>query len=236
VNFKIKYCKAEYILRSVDRATICGKTFSHKHDIEVEANIMNKINKLEKKLNIWLQRDLSFEGKIIIVKTFGISQLIYSMQNQYFEDSHLRSIEQIMYQFIWAKGGKLNNPERIKRNILKNTYFNGGMRAPDMTSIDLSLKTKYFLDKLRVPENDVSIVTDIILKNSNNPSRKSYFFNEKNVTDKFIKKNIIGINLIFKLFERDLESNLNTGTKLSRRYADCVSTINIANYKAKKYL
>jgi hypothetical protein len=64
-----------------DSVCICGITYSNDDNKSYNENITNKILKLERQLNIWRQRNLTLEGKILIVKTFGLSQLIYSLQS-----------------------------------------------------------------------------------------------------------------------------------------------------------
>jgi len=229
-NFEIKYCNETFNIVSVNRLTVCGRVYSNLEEIENESNVQSKILKLEKQVNIWSQRDLSIEGKIVIVKTFGLSQVIYSMQNYFFSHSQLREIEKIIYKFIWSKRGKVG-VERIKRNILKNNYEMGGLKAPDLQAIDLSLKTKYFLDNIKKEDSDIGIVTDCILYEANNFERRAYFYNGDSLSDNFIKKSVEGINRIFSYFESDLEINLGIN-RLTRRYADCISTINLGNYIA----
>jgi len=43
-----------------------------------ELNFAEKIRNLEKTLNSWKRRNLTLYGKINIVKTFGLSKLIYN--------------------------------------------------------------------------------------------------------------------------------------------------------------
>ena len=72
------------IINTTDQITICGKTFPLNSAIEEKNNINEKIEKLEKQLNKWKKRNLTVEGRILISKTFGISQTIYTMQNTYY--------------------------------------------------------------------------------------------------------------------------------------------------------
>ena len=43
----------------------------------IKENFYLKIDKMKTKLNLWLSRDLTIYGKSLIVKTLGISQLVY---------------------------------------------------------------------------------------------------------------------------------------------------------------
>ncbi len=93
--------------------TICGKTFSLDPQIEETKNINDKIDKLERQLNMWRKRKLTIEGRILVVKTFAISQTLYTMQNTFYSANKLKKIESIIYKYIW------NGIDRVKRDVIK---------------------------------------------------------------------------------------------------------------------
>ncbi len=126
-------------LNTTKEITICGKTFSLDPDIEVSKNIDDKITKLEKQLNMWKKRKLTIEGKILIVKTFAISQTLYTMQNTYYPLSKLKKIETLIYKYIW------NGIDRIKRDIIKKHYKDGGLKGPDIFLINQTCHLKQVL-------------------------------------------------------------------------------------------
>lgn len=107
--------------------TMCGKTFSFNIEIEKLYNIDNKIEKLRKKLNMWKARSLTPIGKILIVKTFGISQLIYFMQSSTFTKENLDYVDKLITDFV--SNGKR---PKIKMEILKNSYELGGLNSSDI--------------------------------------------------------------------------------------------------------
>jgi len=124
---------------------ICGINFSNNVNYEYELNVLEKIEKMEKQLIIWLQRALSIEGKILIVKTFGLSQLIYSLQMCEVKDSELIDIERIIFKFLWNKKWVGSSaPDRIKRIFLKQSYSKGGLNVPDIGALNSALKAKQF--------------------------------------------------------------------------------------------
>jgi len=123
----------------LQKLVICGKTYSCDIEIENEDNIGKRIQKMDKAIEQWNKRNLSTEGRIMIVKTFGISQIIYMMQNTYFSKQHLKTLEKKIYKFIW-KG-----PDKIKRETLQQEYEDGGLKAPDIATIDKVLKLKQVL-------------------------------------------------------------------------------------------
>jgi hypothetical protein len=85
------------------------------------------------------------EGKTLIVKTFGLSQIIYNMQSYGFKSAKLINTERIIFKFLWSKNENPNGIDRIKQTIMKNEYLKGGMKVTDVESLDRSLKLKQFI-------------------------------------------------------------------------------------------
>ena len=134
------------VLKTTETIKICGVTFSCNDTVAYKNNITDKITKLEKQIIRWLPRYLSLEGKLLIVKTFGLSQLIYSLQMCEIKETDTKKIESIIFRFLW--NNKWNGsiaPDRIKRSFLKSSYERGGLNVPDIQILDKALKTKQFL-------------------------------------------------------------------------------------------
>jgi len=129
------------LIRSSESIKICGVVYSNDSSKAYRANIIDKITKLEKQLVRWLPRFLSLEGKLLIVKTFGLSQIIYSLQMNEIRDTELKTIERLVFRFLWNNKWAGNPaPDRIKRNQLKKKYEDGGLKAPDIGNLDIALK------------------------------------------------------------------------------------------------
>jgi exonuclease III len=138
------------VVSTVESLSICGVSFSNNANIAYENNILDKILKMERQLIIWLQRPLSMEGKILIVKVFGMSQLIYILQMCEINQSDIVDIERMIFKFLWNKRwvGTVA-PDRIKRSTLKLTYEKGGLQVPDVGNMDKALKVKQFIRAMR---------------------------------------------------------------------------------------
>ena len=82
---------------------------------------------MESNLRAGRNRNLTCERKSLIIKTFGLSQLIYGMQVIEIKDTCIKKIEQIMFGYIWLRSGsdKERGICRIKRGALKNKYGEG---------------------------------------------------------------------------------------------------------------
>jgi hypothetical protein len=102
-----------------------------------------------------MARNLSINGKSIIAKTFGLSQIIYSMQSCEFRQEDLIRVERTYFKFLWSKNWDKKAPERIKRSYLKNDKDLAGINALDIVSMYEAIKLK------KVQE---AMVTDNILK------------------------------------------------------------------------
>jgi len=137
---------------------ICGITLSNNNEIAYKENVINKITKLEKQLDVWRMRNLTLQGKILIVKTFGISQLIYSFQSTNVKDVELTKIEDIIFRFIWnIKKSTRIASGKIARKMLKKDRESGGLNAPDIFNINNAIKYKNVLRHANSDKHLISI-------------------------------------------------------------------------------
>jgi hypothetical protein len=91
-------------------------------------------------------RNLSLGGKILIIKIYGHSQLIYNLQCYGILQKELVLVERLIFKFVWSKDWyKVHACKRIKRSVLKAEYEEGELKAPDIECLDKSLKLKQFL-------------------------------------------------------------------------------------------
>ena len=86
-----------------------GIFFSYDSKKANELNFVEKIRNLEKTLNSWKRRNLTLYGKVNIVKTLGLSKLIYSASVLVIPEQLINEINSIILNFIWD--GK---PAKIK--------------------------------------------------------------------------------------------------------------------------
>ncbi len=132
-----------FLVNTVESIKICGITFSNNLEVAYECNVLEKINKLKKKLSAWQYRGDESRGKILVTKTFGVSQLIYSMQACNFDEIDIKKTEAFVFKFLWNKKLSGNRaPEQIKRSMLKNDYELGGLKVTDLRSLNNALKLK----------------------------------------------------------------------------------------------
>ena len=88
---------------------------------------------------MWTIRDLSLYGKITIIKTFGISQLVFPLTNLPAPPKETtKRIEQKNFAFLWD-----HKPDKIKRIIMYKSYEEGGLRMTNIHCFESSLKLSW---------------------------------------------------------------------------------------------
>ena len=147
LNYDVQYNGQNVKISTLKEMKICGIWYCTSKEREYELNISEKIKKLEHKIKLWKPRNLTFEGKILIVKTFGLSQLIYNLQVHRINEESLKQIERIIFGFVWQSSQSKNEKgiDRIKRSILKNEISEGGLNITDIDCLNRALKLKQFI-------------------------------------------------------------------------------------------
>ncbi len=113
-----------------------GVTFTTDLKNMEELNFIPKFEKLKSILRIWSMRDMTPMGRITIVKTLGLSQLIYLLSvlpkpsNEFLKD-----LDTVLYKFIWA-----NKPDKVSRKTIVGDYQDGGLKMMHIPSMIKGLK------------------------------------------------------------------------------------------------
>ena len=81
-------------------AKILGIHFSYDDKGNNEFNFNHKVERLQTKLNMWSGRDLTLFGKVMIIKTLGLSQLIYSASNLVVPDGIAGAVKTKSFKFL----------------------------------------------------------------------------------------------------------------------------------------
>jgi DNA-binding transcriptional regulator YhcF (GntR family) len=154
----------------------------------IQQNFDPIIEKIDNSIKFWQSKGLSLQGRITIVKTQIVSKLVYVLN--VLPSPHKGKIKEIqdkLYKFIWD-----NKQDKIKRETLIGDYADGGLKMPDITSQNTSLKTMwikrvaekegnwslYIRDKL--PLNDIEYFMDSSINYGDIPTKphKDNIWNE----------------------------------------------------------
>ena len=80
---------------------ILGIHFSYDDKGNNELNFNQKIPKLQTKLDMWSSRDLTLFGRTMILKSLGLSQLVYSASNLVVPPGTVDLVKTKSFRFLW---------------------------------------------------------------------------------------------------------------------------------------
>jgi hypothetical protein len=230
-EINIEYGGSIHRIKSVTKIKICGLFYCQNHEEEYQLNVRDKIEKLTCQIRKWSHNQLTMEGKNLIVKTFGLSQMIYNMQVYDVKEKELVQVERIIFAFMWSTSKNANGIDRIKRSIMKNSFSNGGLNVTDVDCLDRALKTRQF----------------IRASNSNHPIAKvQAYLTNSNINDSKIKNEYANINTEETICSRALStinvltdyyrSNITSEESEQEQVVNNIASIKIRTFLKRKNL
>ena len=128
----------------------------------------NKVDKIRQLVHRWQRRQLSMYGKILICKTFLISQLAYTIQALVPPEKILNTLDSIIFKFIWQK--KHSNKkafEKIKRKVMCQSVSNGGLSMISIKTQSKLFQLKWIrhLIEAKIQNRNENNLIDCIFKN-----------------------------------------------------------------------
>ena len=145
VTHKIRYLGETFEVMSLDKIKVNGIFLMQDPERRIEANVKKVTEAINRQMTSWSSRSLSLLGKILIVKTFAVSQTIYLMQTCVIPLKFLKLIEAPVYKFLWNKNFRAAKaPDRIKREIITTPVALGGFGLLNLTELDRGIKLKAF--------------------------------------------------------------------------------------------
>ena len=94
----------------------------------VHVSFLEKIDKLQSILNSWSVRRLTLLGKITIIKSLAMSQIVYLLSSLTSHQKVVHEKNSILYDFLWdSKGNKIEG-----RTEIINDYDKGRLKMIDI--------------------------------------------------------------------------------------------------------
>ena len=123
-----------------------GINFSLNVKALYELNFIPKLTHIQQTLNCWRSRNLSLIGKITVIKSLLLPQLLYlfSVLCIPMPKIFFKKLNTLFFKFIWNGGN-----DRVKRKYLLNNYSDGGLRMVDIETFSQAQKmvwAKHLLD------------------------------------------------------------------------------------------
>ena len=137
-----------------------GVYFSLDNQKSLELNWGEKIKTCENIIRKWLKRNLTFFGKIKVIKTFIMSKFVYLAQSIVVPKHIIKHIDSLIYNFLWH--GKR---EKIKRTTLIGQKEHGGIEMCDTYTFFNSLRLKWINNLTSKEEANWKILPNYFLQN-----------------------------------------------------------------------
>ena len=136
-----------------DSVFALGIHFSNSETVSGKLNFYEKLDVLEKTLNNWKRRKLTLLGKINIVKSVGLSKLIYNASVLPVPKNFCNQVNKVTFNFIWG-----NKIAKIKK---KHNYWRTQKRGSEYDRFYVNEQSlKVHLDKAISPEREFGMDGD----------------------------------------------------------------------------
>ena len=106
-----------------------GINFSYDENECFQKNSVEKLKCMKNLLNLWKPRNLTLYSCHTILKSLGLSKVIYNTSVLKFPVTFRASVKQTICDFVWS--GK----PKIKQNMLIGPISKGGLNLPDFEII-----------------------------------------------------------------------------------------------------
>ena len=140
-------------------------------------NVTSRIEAMESLILGWGRRHLTMNGRMILAKTFLLSQIVFPAQVIEVGKKDVKKIEKLIYSFVNGSRS-LYGPERIARINLKASTEAGGINGIDVESFLQSIAVKQYskatnnhrilslIQTSAIPLGDVSTTARKVLRNN----------------------------------------------------------------------
>ena len=166
-DYNINHNNNTYHIKAMESIKINGIHLCFNLDLIRKTNFDKMLRQVSNQLMNWSQRNLSLLGKILIFKTFGLSQILYTASCVMFNKSEDSKLNELIYKFIWNKNMDSNKaPDRIKRSILGSKVNALGFGMIDFRNVVKSIRINSILRLLSNSPHPLSIILSTLTSKS----------------------------------------------------------------------
>jgi len=142
----VTYCNTRYLIQAQDDIKINGVTFNQNEAMMKKTNFENMKAKMDRHFTEWSKRGLSLLGKIQIVKTFSLSQYLYTLAVTDISTEQWQIVNKLIYKFIWNKSYTNNSaPHRIKDNTMHTSVEHGGFGMVKLHELMIASRIRRYM-------------------------------------------------------------------------------------------
>lgn len=111
-------------------------------------NFTQRLKRTKSIFNVWLQRDLSILGRVLLSKAEGLSRFVYPSLSLFVNYSTATEGNRIFLDFIWK-----NKSHKLKKSVLSNSKADGGLEVLDFVDTVNTFKINWLKKCLKNPDS-----------------------------------------------------------------------------------
>ncbi len=162
----VVYLGQNHTLNALDSIKINGVHFHNDRQTMQEINLAIMTEKMNKHFTDWSRRSLSILGKIQIIKTFGLSQYLYTLAVLNLNPDHWKNIRKLIYKFIWNKNMNVAPaPHRISREVILTPVEKGGFGMVDLEAVMFASRIRRFAHLMEHNSHPIAELQNILMAN-----------------------------------------------------------------------
>ena len=143
----------------------------HGYEIDNEAIWLDKINKIKNCIQAWKSRDLTYKGKVLVIKTLLLSQVGFIADVVNIPNNIVKQIDTLLWSFLWDSKQPLVN----RKTMFLNSYMGG----VNMSSLQNTLMCKQIKRIYKIIKSDKAhwnMIGKHWLHKFDNEYREPFFF------------------------------------------------------------
>ena len=194
------------------------------HNINYNEIMQKCLDKCKKKLEKWKKRDLTLQGKRVLINSYILSDVGYIMEMypNHVTQNFIQSLKEMCCNFLW-KGKSW----KISQKTMSLMRKHGGFEFPDFETLLKTKKIKWILNIISKPLNSWNSCGQHILRYFDHFFKQNYFLLECSDTRKLDLTNIPAF------YTTCIESWIEMNTK---QKVDTKTGVLKQNINANKYL
>lgn len=114
----------------------------------MDQNWEKQIDKVENKLGRWATRNLTIEGRTVLIKTYALSSILYLLTVFMIPGTVITKIHQMIFKFLWKGRNEL-----IARETCQLPKRRGGLGIPDLVITNRAVKSRWIKEMTNRTKN-----------------------------------------------------------------------------------
>ena len=87
---------------------------------------------------MWQTRDLTLYGRTMLVKSLGISKIVYAASILSVPETVVKTVQDRIFNFLWK-----NKKDKVKRAVMYQPFSHGGVNFPNVHTVVKSLRLSW---------------------------------------------------------------------------------------------